>query len=301
MEKNQLNLPQPRSEIESLQLVHHGALDFTEIDLLGLNPDDVLDFSVNCNPFGPSPAVHQAILQVALDRYPDRDAITLRKALAARLGVGMGQIVVGNGTSELLSLVALAYVRPADRVLILTPTYSEYSRSAALMSANVQSIFAGVDQNFLHNPDVISRRITAQKYQIVFICNPNNPTGVVIPTDLIAAWVQASPQTLFVVDEAYLQFVPGLISALSLAAPNLLVLTSMTKDYALAGLRLGYAVGHPDMIAVVEKVRPPWNVNALALAAEGVFSRDRSPRLSDNPFKNALLPGPCRGWNQISD
>ncbi len=102
--------------------------------------------------------------------------------------------------------------------------------------------------------------------QAVFLCNPNNPTGIGQPAEVIVGWARQCPRTLFVVDEAYLPFAPGLGSALTLGGENVLVLRSMTKDLGLAGLRLGYAVGDPNVIALLRRVQPPWSVNALAQA-----------------------------------
>jgi histidinol-phosphate aminotransferase len=248
-------------------LAYHGALDFAELERLGLSPDQVLDFSVNSNPFGPSPAVQRALAGVPLERYPDREALTLRRALADRIGVSFSQIVVGNGTAELLWLVALAFLRKGDRVLVVGPTFGEYERVATLMGANVEPWTARAEQEFVVELEGVARCLNSLAPRLAFVCNPNNPTGIVLSPEAILAWAEAHPGTLFVVDEAYLAFAPGLRSALSAGADNILVVRSMTKDYALAGLRLGYAVGHAAVIAALGSVRPAWNVNALAQAA----------------------------------
>lgn len=234
---------------------------------MGLDPDEVLDFSVNSNPYGPSPAVREALAQVPLDRYPDREALALRRALAARLDVSLEQIVAGNGTAELLWLVGLAFLRPADRVFILGPTFGEYTRVTGLMGAQAEVWSAREETGFAIEPREVARQLEQLKPRLAFLCNPNNPTGTVLPPDEIATWTEAHPNTLFVIDEAYLNFAPDATSALTLGADNVLVLRSMTKDYALTGLRLGYAVGHPRTIEALARVRPPWNVNAMAQAA----------------------------------
>jgi L-threonine-O-3-phosphate decarboxylase len=256
-----------RPETTAISPVYHGALDYAELERLGLDPEGVLDFSVNSNPYGPSPAVREAVARVPLDRYPDRESRALRRALAERLDVAPARIMVGNGTAELIWLVAFAFLQPRDRVLVVGPTFGEYRRTAALMGAQVQMWIARPEQEFVADPEKVEQCLWETKPRMVFVCNPNNPTGTIMPPEVMAAWAYAHPGTLFVIDEAYLAFAPGLQSVLNAGADNILVLRSMTKDYALAGLRLGYAMSHVPIIAALSRVRPAWNVNALAQAA----------------------------------
>ena len=258
---------QPRPEVLALSPAHHGALDYAELEALGLNPDDVLDFSVNANPYGPSPAVRDALLGVPLDRYPDREALALRRALAEHLGVSLTQIVAGNGTAELLNLICAAFVRTRDRVLVAGPTFDEYARAAWLMGGRVEILSARPEARFSIDTDALGRRLEETLPRLFFLCRPNNPTGRVLPLDILAGWTRRHPRTLFVVDEAYLAFASDCRSAISLGADNVLIVRSMTKDYALAGLRLGYAVGHREVVETIACARPPWNVNAFAQAA----------------------------------
>ena len=255
---------QPRPEVQATPLDQHGALDFEELSRLGIAPDEIIDFSVNSNPWGPSPKVHHALQQVVVDRYPDRESLALRKALAKKINLDITQILVGNGTAELLWLVAIAFVQPGDVALILPPTFGEYARSVSLMGAQVERICATEENNFAITPENIHEALRIKSPRLVFICNPNNPTGSTLPSEAIQQLACAHPGTLFVIDEAYIQFVPDLSSSLTLGLPNLLILRSMTKDYAIAGLRLGYAVGPTDLIEALAKVRPPWSVNAVA-------------------------------------
>jgi len=257
----------PRPEVAATSLAHHGALDYAELERLGLKPDDVLDFSVNSNPYGPSPAVQRALTQVPLERYPDREALALRRALAARIGVPADQILIGNGTAELLWLVAVAFVRSGDRALIVGPTFGEYGRVASLMGAKVEAWTARPEREFAVEAEEIAQCLQKLEPRLVFVCNPNNPTGTVMSLEVILSWAKAHPHTLFVADEAYLAFAPGRSSVMRAGRENILVLRSMTKDYALAGLRLGYAVGHSLVIDALGRSRPAWNVNALAQAA----------------------------------
>jgi threonine-phosphate decarboxylase len=245
----------------------HGALDFAELTQLGIDPDEVLDFSSNTNPYGPSPAVRAALANVPLDRYPDRESLALRAALADFLGVPAGRIIVGNGASELIALAAAAFAQPDSYALISGPTYGEYERAARLMGCRIVTCCGSAEDIFAPPPDMIAHDLADVEARLVFLCSPNNPTGTVFPTDALARLARRHPATLFVVDEAYQAFADGHGSALDLAADNVLVLCSMTKDFGLAGVRLGYAVGPEPIIDALRRVRPPWSVSALAQAA----------------------------------
>ena len=262
-----LHWPSVRPEVWGTPAAQHGALDYAELEQLQIKPEAVLDFSVNSNPFGPSPRVREVLATVPLDRYPDREALALRRALAERLDTTPERLVVGNGTSELLWLTAFAFLRSGDRVVIIGPTFGEYARVAALMGAQLYHWTARPDQNFAVSETEVGHTLQTTRPKLAFVCNPNNPSGTLIPREVLTNWAVANPETLFVVDEAYHSFAPGFESMLAAGQENVLVVRSMTKDYALAGLRLGYAAGVPTLIEALARVRPAWNVNALALAA----------------------------------
>lgn len=267
--------PQPRDEIGALARAVHGAADAAELATLGLRPEDVLDFSANINPFGPSPAVRAAVATASVRDYPDREAAPLRAVLAAWHSVAEDHIVVGNGACELIWLIALAFLRPGDRALVLEPTFSEYARSAQMMGATVVPCRASVDDEFRHRPEEVSRLLAETGPRVLFLANPNNPTGVLLAGDQVLEWARAFSDVLFVVDEAYLSFTSRAESILEAGRENVLVLRSMTKDFALAGLRLGYAVGDPRVIEALRRVRPPWSVSAPAQAGGIAALRDR--------------------------
>lgn len=260
----------------------HGAYDYAELERLGIHPDDVLDFSVNSNPYGPSPLVWDAIRTTPLERYPDRESIALRRALAQRLDVPMNQLMMGNGTAELILLASLAFLERGDLALVVEPTFGEYERCIRLAGANLQRWRATPETGFVIQPDEIRKKLNERNYSLVFLCNPNNPTGQILPLDAQKGWAEKFPDTLFVVDEAYLAFAPEMDTAISLRQRNILVLRSMTKDYAIAGLRLGYAVGSESAIEALTNLRPAWNVNGLAQAA-GLAA------LQDENFLSATL------------
>jgi histidinol-phosphate aminotransferase len=256
-----------RPELSAVAPDYHGAIDFAELALWGIDPNEVIDFSVNSNPFGPADSVRRVLAAAPLERYPDKACLALRAALSEGLELPMDQIVVGNGTAELLWLVAFAVVQAGERVLIIGPTFGEYARNARLMGAEVSLWQACPENDFAVQTDEIESMIAAERPIIVHLCNPNNPTGQVVAVETIGHWARHWPGTLFVIDEAYLSFVPEMVSAVTLGLDNVLVLRSMTKDYALAGLRLGYAVGERSLIAGLGRVQIPWSVNEPAQAA----------------------------------
>lgn len=252
----------------------HGGPNLDELRRLGVDAATLLDFSVCTNPFGPSPRVREAVAGVRLEQYPDRDAHALRAALAQKHAIPPERILAGNGSSELIWLAALALLRRLDRVLLIGPTYSEYARSAMLREARVSTWNAREQDAFAVDVPAIDAELRSTTPRLLFLCNPNNPTGSVVPPDAIIGLARRHPQTLFVIDEAYQAFAPGLDSLLSAAENNLLVLRSLTKDHALAGLRIGYAVGSGDIIDALACVRPPWSVNSFAQAAASAAVRD---------------------------
>ncbi len=276
---------QPRPEILNTPAAYHGAFDYAELERLGLSPDEVIDFSVNSNPYGPPPGVRDALAAVPLERYPDRECIALRRKLAERHDVAPENIVVGNGTAELLLLLALAFIHAGDTVLVIEPDFSEYKRVAALRGGRMVTYRATTAHQFQPDDDAIAHTLQTENPRVVFWCSPNNPTGVTVDALRLGKLVDTFPNTLFVFDEAYFTFhhrhehTPSLLTHLR-DCPNALVLRSMTKDYGLAGLRLGYAVGTSSLIAAVGALRPAWNVNALAQAA-GVFVLGQDTWLRD--------------------
>lgn len=290
---------QPKSEILNTPPAHHGAFDYDELRRLGYMPDEVIDFSVNSNPYGPPPGVREAVARTLLDRYPDRECIALREKLAERHNVGIENIVVGNGTAELLLLIAFAFLRHEARVVIPEVTFSEYERVARIAGATVQSLSwtpASSAALFDVGVQMTDAAAAFDRASMVFLCNPNNPDGAHLPSQWIAErWIQGRPATLFVVDEAYANFLPEPESVIAQMLPNGVAVRSLTKDYALAGLRLGYAVGHANVIEAVRRVRPAWNVNGLAQAAglaildQGGWLRETVGRLHED--KRELMSG----------
>ncbi|MEA4908710.1 MAG: histidinol-phosphate transaminase [Anaerolineaceae bacterium] len=244
----------------------HGGPDPQELRKLGISPAELLDFSVNSNPFGPAPGVRPAIQAVDPSLYPDWRSGRLREALAQANQAAPGQVLVGNGAAELIWLVAQARLGPGRQALVLGPAFGEYRRAAQAVGARVEEVRAG-PPDFRPPLVQLAGEIARVRPELVFVCNPNNPTGVSLPDDALQDLAATcGSDTILVMDEAYRAFRDGQFFAPPLP-PNCLVLRSMTKDFALAGLRLGYALGSPALIADLARFQPAWSVNALAQAA----------------------------------
>jgi threonine-phosphate decarboxylase len=232
-----------------------------------------LDFSASINPLGPPASVLRALLRElpAVARYPDPDCTDLAARLAMLHCVSAEQVVVGNGSSDLIHALPRA-VRPR-RVAVAEPTYTEYLRGSLLAGADVDHWLAEGD---LFTPQPFD----PEGADLAWVCNPNNPTGQLWPPAALLDCIKAFRRTHFVVDEAFLPFLPD-GAALSLVpavarCPNLVVLRSLTKLYALPGLRLGYAVTNPELAERLRGQLAPWSVNVLAQAA-GLAALDDEP------------------------
>lgn len=259
---------------EDIEEAFHGAIDPGEMRRRGIEPARVIDFSTNVNPFGPSPRVRKAVSSAVLDRYPDRQCLRLRETISEQEGIGIEQIVVGNGSSELLQLLAQTFLRHDDEVLIVGPTYSEYARASRLAGARVNESLATADFQFAVPIEAIEVALQRQP-AIVYLCNPNNPTGQIVERESILGWAASYRSTQFVVDESYIEFTESVASVTNLDVPNLIVLRSLTKSHALAGLRLGYAIADRDVIRQLCQRRIPWSVSAPAQAAGIAAIEDR--------------------------
>jgi L-threonine-O-3-phosphate decarboxylase len=250
----------PRLALQRLAPVAHGGFHST-------HAEDWIDFSSNVNPYGPSPRVWDALRNVPIGRHPDPRATPLRDALAERQGVDARQLIVGNGSIELIYHLAVAYLRTRDRVLIVAPTFGEYAAAATMMGARIVEYRTRPENDFAMDVDALVAQARAVRPRMLFVCNPNNPTGTYLARDDIEKILRACDSTLVVLDEAFVRFVANAWDARTLRYDNLLILRSLTKDYALTGLRVGYAVAAAAIIESLEKVQPPWSVNAFAQVA----------------------------------
>jgi len=188
--------------------------------------------------------------------YPELHAESLTGQLADKHHLANDQILICNGSAEAIFLIAQAYQGISSRILV--PTFSEYEHACQVFGHKVSYSGTGFLSDDMSTPQ-----------GLLWMCNPNNPTGQVFSRELLSQLVKHNPQTLFIVDEAYTEFCMDDCSLVSFIGKfkNLLVLKSMTKNYCLPGLRLGYVLGHQSVIQSLSKLRPPWSVNSLALKA----------------------------------
>jgi histidinol-phosphate aminotransferase len=260
--------------------ITHGGLNLAELRTLGLSPESVLDFSASINPLGPPPAALDAISRVNLAAYPDSSCLELREALAERLGIGTERILAGNGSTELIHLIARAYLSTKDSAFIFSPTFGEYAAACYIQGVEPGYMLTSEADGFYWGLSENIKIIRAEHPKLVFLCNPNNPTGVYLNKETIQEISSAIGNSgLLVLDEAYVSFVEDAWDSRPLLEMgNIVLLCSMTKDYALPGLRLGYMLARPDVIERVKMFQYSWSVNAAAQAA-GIASLEHQEHL----------------------
>jgi histidinol-phosphate aminotransferase len=259
---------QPRPAINKVNPCVHGGIDYTELNKTDVSLDTILDFSVSCNPFGPPPDIREALADTSIECYPDSESTELKQALAAKLNIATEKLIIGSGSTELIRLICTAYFEPNDPVLIPQPTYGEYEVACQLADTQILKQPVLKEPDFQLKADEITNLLQKHRPKAVFLCNPNNPTGHYMSREQIENVMSSYKDTLVILDEAYIAFTENAWSSQGLADHgNLVILRSMTKDYALAGLRLGYAIAAEPVISVLKRVRPPWNVNAPAQKA----------------------------------
>lgn len=232
--------------------------------------DDVLKLASNENPLGPSPLALQAIREVlqGLHRYPDGGCHSLREALGRHLTVKPEQLCVGNGSNELLELVTRAFVGPEDEALMGHPAFVVYRSVCQAVGCQIREVPL---EDFTHDLNGILQAVTPRT-KLVFLGNPNNPTGTCVTPSDLDDFVQELPKhVILVVDEAYREYLPRHLQPDLLRhireGRYLLVLRTFSKVYGLAGLRIGYGVGPQEMMEILNRVRQPFNVNMLAQRA----------------------------------
>ena len=255
---------------------------------LGLKASSIIKLASNENPLGPSRAALRA-MQKALFRlnlYPDGNAFALKQKLARKLGVGTQNLVLGNGSNEVIEFIGHACMRQGAEVVVSQYCFAIYPLIARLFGAKVITVPAKqLGHDIPAMLDALTPRTT-----VVFVANPNNPTGTLASKSAIRRIVREVPdEVLLVLDEAYLEYLSQPLDLLPLIRsgrkPNLLLMRTFSKIYGLAGLRLGYGIGHADLIAALEKVRQPFNINSLVQAG-GLAALDDSQHLARTKANN---------------
>jgi histidinol-phosphate aminotransferase len=244
---------------------------------LGLREADIVKLASNENALGLSPkaalAIPPAIAE--LSRYPDGSGYELKQALSAKLGLAPERIVLGNGSNDVLEMVARAFLSPATNAVYAQHAFAVYPLATQATGARGVEVAA---RDFGHDLDGMLRAIDRDT-RVVFIANPNNPTGTFVAPTAMHAFLRAVPaHVVAVVDEAYQEYLPAALQADSIAwlreFPNLVITRTFSKIYGLAGLRLGYAAAHESVADLMNRVRQPFNANSIALAAAAAALTD---------------------------
>ena len=262
-----------------------------------LGISDIVKLASNENPLGPSKTVTDGISdQLAeLARYPDGSAYLLKNKLHEKLGIDPARITVGNGSNDVLELVARVFLGPGLEAIVSEHSFVVYPLATKSLGADLTVIPA---KDFGQDLVATSGAIH-ENTRVVFIANPNNPTGTWIDRDTLTAFLDRVPsETLVVLDEAYAEYVeePDYPNGLELVDQydNLIVTRTFSKAYGLAGLRIGYSVSHPDIADLMNRVRQPFNVNLMSLAAALIA-------LDDDEYLNQSVRLNAEGMKQLID
>ncbi|NDV22350.1 cobyric acid synthase [Desulfovibrio sp. JC022] len=261
---NEQSLKEQLADIETEKRKYaHGGNLRQLADRAGCPSSDIVDFSANINPLGPPAWLQQEVVKALaeVDRYPDPECSELTLAACEKFSVWPTECVAGNGASELIS--AIARVGGFKRAVIPVPCYVDYERSCKLAGLKTEHIPLDPQRGFAPDFDTLSSFLAAAP-ALVFLAQPNNPTGTAFDPAELKALARKHPDSRFVIDESFADFVPGLERLAGQRPPNVITVVSMTKFYAIPGLRLGLAFGSPEIIMEIKNVLPCWSVNILA-------------------------------------
>ena len=261
-----------RKEYKRLKPCIHGGEVWEVANETGRSVKDLVDFSSSINPLGPSPRVLESIKESfgQLPLYPDSNSTALREAIACHYGdIDKRNIIVGNGSTELIYLFAEVFLRRGDVALVPSPTFGEYENAVQRTGGKIKYVKLGRDFDVKPN----SFKLEMKGAKAVFLCNPNNPTSMLMPRQNLVEIVENALEEDVVVflDEDFIEFVDAekqysLVDEID-KFPNIFVLRTFTKFYGLTGLRVGYGIADGDTINVLFRGKMPWNVNSLAQVA----------------------------------
>ncbi|MBS0307976.1 MAG: histidinol-phosphate transaminase [Proteobacteria bacterium] len=262
----------------------------------GLNEADIIKLASNENPLGMPESAKQAMQQAMADigRYPDANGFALKATITAKYGVPADWITLGNGSNDILELATHAFVQPTQEVIYAQYSFAVYALATQAVGARAIVVPA---KNYGHDLAAMANRITADT-RLIFIANPNNPTGTFLPAADIEAFLKVVPQHIVVVlDEAYNEYLVSELQYDSIAwvrqYPNLLVSRTLSKAYGLAGLRIGFGIAQPAVTDLLNRIRQPFNVNSLAQAAA-------IAALNDMPFLQRSAQINADGYRQLT-
>ena len=234
---------------------------------MGLEPSAIIKLASNENPLGPSPAALEAMTQM-LHRshfYPDGGAWALRNAIAEKLGVKRENVILGNGSNEIIEFIGHAFLKPGDEVITAKHAFAVYSLMAQLFGATTVEV---PDPGYTHDLDAMLAAITPKTRQL-FIANPNNPTGTMVTQEAIDRFMERVPDHVLVIfDEAYFEFLDHAPDVLRYVREgrNVVVMRTFSKIQGLANLRIGYGIAPAKIAEVLQKTRQPFNANGIAQA-----------------------------------
>jgi histidinol-phosphate aminotransferase len=267
-----------RAHVYLMQPYRPGKTPEQLMQSLGLS--ELIKLSANENPLGASPRAKEAILNAleTIHRYPDGACTILRDALSDFYGLPPDHFAFGNGSDELIHLFGVAYLEPGDGLMMGQPSFVRYEASAQLNRATLQAI--PLTPDFRHDLEAMANAIT-ERTKLVYIANPNNPTGTIVSRAELERFLERAPDhVLVILDEAYFEYAdhPDYPNGLDYvrAGRNVVVFRTFSKAYGLAGLRIGYAMGNPEFLDPIERVREPFNVNTLAQVAAAAALRDQA-------------------------
>ncbi|QTA86915.1 pyridoxal phosphate-dependent aminotransferase [Desulfonema magnum] len=245
----------------------HGGNIYETAQRLGCEPSDIIDMSSNVNPLGPPPGLTDFLKEKmnVITALPQAGAEKAISAFARRYNVSPNLVLSGNGTTQLIHTVPQAL--GTRKACILAPTYSDYGDACAMHHVPCEYLIAEASSDFKHDMGQIQKK--TEGADTVFICNPNNPTGVLIPADELRWLCSTYPNKYFIIDESYLPFVHEAdhYTMLNCGLPNVVVLNSMSKIFRVPGLRIGFLVSSEKIIKKFMRYALPWSVNSLAQAA----------------------------------
>lgn len=231
-----------------------------------LNKSNIIDFSVSVNPYGPPPEIKLSIDFAHIKEYPDPESKELRRLIASVNNVNEENIFIGNGSAEIIALLFFCFVRKKDTVLSLWPSFGDYYHYTNITQAKFIPIKLN-PPGFRLNLNTVSKMVEKHEPRLFFFCNPNNPTGNYhSERDIIYILEKLPKNTLFILDEAYTNLVLSKWNSVNLFKrfKNMIILRSLTKDYALTAIRLGYSIASKEITDFLKNACPSWNINSIA-------------------------------------
>ncbi len=264
---------------------------------LSLDENSITKLASNENPLGASPAAIKAIERVlnGIALYPDGGGHDFKSALIKKYAIAREQIVLGNGSNDVLELAARTFLTAQDSAVYAQHAFAVYPLVLQAIGATKIEVAA---KDYGHDLPAMAKAVR-ENTRVVFVANPNNPTGTFATSDKLLAFIEAVPaRVIIVLDEAYTEYLPPAVKVDTIAwlkrFPNLVITRTLSKAYGLAGLRIGFALAHPDVADLINRVRQPFNVNSLALAAA-------EAALNDDVFLAQSAQLNTRGLAQLAD